>query len=484
MFVFNQIIPDFEPCIGSGGSSGLNNYRLLLATSADGTHWTRTGMVLADRASVADALVLQNGRILIYYVAGCIQVNGNELASNHIKLAISDDKGISWYYKNVVFNNLPPQGTLPVDPNVVLLDNGNINMLVTIDPDQTGNMKPCTYSALSTDGGFTFSLSNNAVFSIQNTDILDPENFRFGNQDWKLWTGGIPGQNILGVSVNEAISFSDQGTFCAAVNTDIPNECYITADVIKFDSNSYKMYAFGVSPTGKLIKSLSSPDGNTWTLDTNINLSVLNTSGYEYLDVWAPAVAKINTDTFLMIYETNIPSIFSTSFNEIKILENDTALNINDNLKIHARTFYSDFTIRDVTFFGSWNSTQPTVANIDNWGNISAISPGTTYIYKTYNNINSDSLLISVLPSTPTKLISKSFSIYPIPADKYLIIHSEYLNEQFSINIYDMLGHLIIQSHSYLPKTVLNIDSLIEGLYIIQIFNNNYYFTSTFTKSK
>lgn len=304
---FAQLNPDFEPCIGSGGSSGLGNLRLLIAKSNDGMNWTRTNFVLSDRSSVADGLVLPSGRLLVYFVAGCIKVNGNEQPANHIKVAVSDDSGLSWSYKNVQFNNLPSGGTLPVDPNVVLLENGNINMLVTIDPDQNGSQKPCTYSAISTDGGFTFTLSNKSVFSVSDTDILDPENFRFGDGNWKLWTGGIPGKNILGISTDEASSFSNQGLFCSATNIDNTSECYVTADVIRYDETSYKMYAFGTSPNGQVIRSLSSINGDTWTLDPLINLSVESSSGVEDMDVWAPSVLKLNDSLFIMIYETRIP---------------------------------------------------------------------------------------------------------------------------------------------------------------------------------
>lgn len=91
----SQITPDFEPCIGSGGSSGLNNLRLLVAKSNDGMNWTRTNLVLSDRSSVADGLVLNSGRLLVYYVTGCIEVSGTEQPANHIKVAISDNSGIS-----------------------------------------------------------------------------------------------------------------------------------------------------------------------------------------------------------------------------------------------------------------------------------------------------------------------------------------------------------------------------------------------------
>lgn len=344
----SQINPDFEPCIGSGGTSGLNNLRLLMATSKDGMTWTRTNFVLADRSSVADGLVLPSGRLLVYFVAGCIEVGGSPQPSNHIKVAVSDDNGKSWTYKNVQFNNLPSGGTLPVDPNVVLLENGRINMLVTIDPDQNGTMKPCTYSAISTDGGFSFTLSNSAVFSVSGTDILDPENFRFATGNWKLWAGGIPGKNIMGLSTDEAVSFNNQGQFCSASNTHNPSECYVVADIIQFNASAYKMYAFGTSPNGQIIRSLSSTDGDKWTLDPIINLSVQPSSGVEDLDVWAPTVLKLNDTSFIMIYETKIPSSASKNFNSINILQNDTTLIPGDNLRFIAHTYFSDNSIGDI----------------------------------------------------------------------------------------------------------------------------------------
>lgn len=423
----SQIAPDFEPCIGSGGSFGLNNLRLLLATSRDGIQWTRTGLVISDRSSVADALLLPSGRILVYYVAGCIEVSGAEQPSNHIKLALSDDRGVSWTYSDVQFNNLPSGGTLPVDPNVVLLDNGDIHMLVTIDPDQTGSQKPCTYSAVSSDGGFTFALSNLPVFSVSGTDVLDPENFRFGPGKWKLWTGGIPGVNMLGVSTDEALSFADSGQFCSAVNPENVSECFITADVIQFTDSTFKMYAFGTSMDGQCIRSLSSDDGDVWMLDPDVCLAVQSSNGYESLDVWAPTVIRVDSIHFIMVYETQVPSSASTDFSFIKTAQNDTILMVGDSMMFTARTYFNDNTLRDVTFFGDWNSSNQTVAEIDEFGKLNALSSGETYVYKTYESVNSDSVKVTVYPIVGYESMSDEdykVDLFPVPAADVLFIRT------------------------------------------------------------
>ncbi|MEN6355349.1 MAG: T9SS type A sorting domain-containing protein [Bacteroidales bacterium] len=469
----SQISPDFEPCIGSGGSSGLNNLRLLVAKSNDGMNWTRTNLVLSDRSSVADGLVLPSGRLLVYYVAGCIEVSGSEQPANHIKVAVSDDSGKSWTYKDVQFNNLPSGGTLPVDPNVVLLSNGNINMLVTIDPDQTGSQKPCSYSALSTDGGFTFTLSNTSVYSVLGTDVLDPENYRFGSGNWKLWAGGIPGKNMFGQSTDEATSFTDQGEFCSATNIDNSLECYVTADVIQYDASTYKMYAFGTSSSGQVIRSLSSTDGDTWILDTTVNLTVQSSGGVEDLDVWAPTVLKLNDTSFIMVYETRIPSSASTNFASINILQGDTTISVGDTLNLIARTYFSDNSIRDITFFGTWHSSNPSVVSINNFGKLTALSNGTAYIFKTYDGINSDSVLININTTTQISNINNNLSkliVYPNPVTDELIIEIAGNNKEVYFEIINTFGQIIFKGNIFV-KTIVQTRNFSPGIYLIKLGN-------------
>jgi len=447
-----QTTCDFEPCIGYGGSEGLQNLRLLLATSSDGINWTRTNRVLSDRSSVADAIVLPSGRILVYYVAGCAQLSGSSQTINTIKVAVSDDNGLSWSYRDVLFNNVPTGGTLPVDPNVVLLENGDINMLVTIDPDQTGSQSPCSYSALSVDGGFTYNMNTTAVYTISGTNILDPENFRFGDNNWKLWAGGVQGRNLLGISTDEGASFTNQGEYCTSTNTDVSSECYVTADVVKYDSATYKMYAFGTSSNGQIIRSLTSTDGIDWTLDDQICLTVNSSTGVESYDVWAPTVVKLNDGSFLMVYETKIPAEASTESTSLKLINQDTTLYVGDTLQLYAYSYFPDQSIRDNTFFGSWVSTQPDIASISFDGKLTALLEGDCSIYQTDDSLCSDSIVVTIVKHPvaiedcvsgtsclSNNLISKGFTIYPDGVSHVIIYNSNgqvCLNQQMADNTF------------------------------------------------
>jgi len=449
----------------------------LLAESTDGLNWNKSNIVLADRSSVADGLVLPSGRILVYYVTGCIEVGGEEQMANHIKVAISDNNGISWTYKNVEFENIPSGGTLPVDPNVVLLENNDIFMLATIDPDQSGTQKPCSYSAISTDGGFTFTLSDSPVYSVTDTDVLDPENYRFADGNWRLWAGGIPGQNMTGFSDNEALSFEDEGLFCSATNTDNPLECYVAADVMLFDESTFKMYAFGTSPNGQIIRSLTSANGDAWTLDPDIVLSVESEGGVEESDVWAPTVVRTINNNYLMVYETRIPSSASTTFSYIQTLQNDTTIVVGDSIEFIARSYFDDNSIREITYFCQWNSTSSDVALINEFGQLTAINQGQTYVYIEYEENFSDSVLITVNNGTNfpiAKTDDFGVSIYPNPTSDIFYIVPKKDNNRISFEITNYFGQTIL-SGIISTQTEINIEQFNPGLYYIRVVDEQKY---------
>ncbi|MBU0765170.1 MAG: Ig-like domain-containing protein [Bacteroidetes bacterium] len=431
-FCFSQIMEsEFRPCIGGDTAGmGISNYRLLSAKSADGSTWIKTNIVLSDRSSVSDGIILPSGRILIYYVAGCEIVNDNEQMTNSIKVAVSDDNGESWIYRNVLFDFVPIGGTLPVDPNVIILPDGTINMLVTIDPDMSGQDKPCTYSAISEDGGFTFEIQGQ-VFAISGQELLDPENFRLNDSIWYLWTGGIPGMNRLGVSIDDGLSFIDQGNFCSDTTAN-PSQCYVTADILKYVDTIYKMYAFGDVGGGiDGIVSLTSADCADWTLDSVI-LELTTPSNIENSRVWAPTVIKLPDSTFLMVYETVIPSNWSDTLNLLTVLPNDTLISIGDTLKFTTLGSYTDDTKRDLTSFATWNSSDPSVATIDNIGRLVAVGTGTAKITAEDNGIISDSITVTVSETTGLTLDQKDeliiLNVYPNPTKDYTKIKYQLLN--------------------------------------------------------
>lgn len=386
---------DFRPATGSGQPMPVGGYRLLFATSTDGLSWTKTNLVLGDRSSVADGLVLTSGRILMYYVTVSKIVNGSEQMANDIVVAVSDDNGISWTYKNVTFSGEIQGGTKPVDPNVVLLDNGSIRMFMTIDPDMGGSQHPQTYSAISTDGGFTFAIEGKR-FSVDNSDLLDPENYRFSDTNWRIWSGGTPGTSRLGVSTDGGTVFSDQGAF-ATVTDDSGRDSFIVADVARVSESLYRMYMFGKIGSSDGIKSMYSSDGITWTVDSGNRLTGDASRGTETSRVWAPTVVRRSDGTFLMVYETEIPTGASSSYSSIRASATGTSLKKGETTTAYARTVCADSTLRDITRIATWTSSNTSVATVSSYGTVTAVSSGTATITATYGSL-SGSVTITVEP--------------------------------------------------------------------------------------
>lgn len=382
---------EYEPAIGSATNSPIQNYRLLLATSTDGVAWTRTGQVLADQSSVADALVLPSGRLLAYFVAGGQRTNGAMETINEIKLAVSDDQGATWLYRNVSFQPDLAGATKPVDPNAVLDTNGDVCLLATIDPDQDGTNRPCSYAAVSTNGGSAFALFTNApAFQIAGTDLLDPENFEFGPGVWRIWTGGVPGRNLAGLSTNGGHAFQSEGEFCSAVNPDDTNKCLIASDVLADGTAGWLMYAFSDLATGKNIRRLASTNAVDWTLDEEFEFRVdTNAAAVEATDVWAPAVVRFTNGTYLMIYETRIPTNAATNVASIVVTSAVSALVTGQTARFTALATAADGTKRDVTMLGTWTSTNAAAASVDSSGTTTALASGTTGLRLTYGGATS-----------------------------------------------------------------------------------------------
>jgi uncharacterized protein YjdB len=449
--VLAQLVSDFQPAVGrSTSTNGFPPYRLLLANSTDGISWSRTNIVLGDRSSVADGLVLPSGRILIYYVAGAKIISGTEQNANDIVVAVSDNSGSAWIYKDVIFNNIPTGATKPVDPNVVLLDDGSLRMFVTIDPDQSGSEKPQTYSAISTDGGFTYTIEGKR-FSVPNTEILDPENFRFSDTDWRLWSGGIPGKNIYALSTDGGDDFVSQGEFCLGKSDDNSN-CHIVADVIQADSADYRIYAFG--PMGTSLKEgicyYFSEDGSAWELNPNSKFEIDNANGIESERIWAPAVLKLADDRYILIYETQIPSNYSTTIDTVTIsrasLDN---LQIGDEIQFTALVRYTDGTIRDYSSFATWTSSNPEVAAISATGILTACGAGITNITATYDDNTSNSILITVNPESNVSIehLPSAFRLrpnFPNPFNSStMIVYELPLKSAVTLQVLNLRGNLI-----------------------------------------
>ncbi len=287
---------DFTPPKGKGigpGRFGPWNMRLMTAVSEDGLTFKRTHQVITDQGDVPDMVVDRNGRIYLYYLGWKVGRSNNRTV-----LAISDDQGSSWTYKKVRLSGFKRMAS-PVDPDVQLLPNGTFRLYVTSDPhDGSG---PRFYFAESKDGlHFT---KEGVAFQLNRGVTLDPSTLRTG-RSWTLFCGGggtrKPGANWLATS-SDGKSYTSKGEVSFRINGDD----HAVANGIEVPGG-YRLYLFSHGRT-PLIRSVFSRDGVKWKPDAGIRLKIDRTSGKESHGVKDPAVVRLASGRYFMVYTTAIP---------------------------------------------------------------------------------------------------------------------------------------------------------------------------------
>lgn len=71
-----------------------------------------------------------------------------------------------------------------------------------------------------------------------------------------------------------------------------------------------------------------------------------------------------------------------------------------------------------------------------------------------------------------TTTVSDQWTLYPNPANQYIIVESENQLETFSLEIFDISGRLLINVEQY-DWGPLSIENLKDGIYLLNISNNN-----------
>jgi len=267
----------------TGPAQPLQN-RILIATSPDGLSWTRLNRVFSDSGDVPDAVLAPNGNVHVYYQGLWTPTRDG------IMVGISQDGLTNWQ-----FHQIPIPGTgswpgKPCDPDVIV-KNDTFRLYFTGEPNGDGT--PETYSAISTNG-ISFTMESGIRFQVSGQMVLDPS---------LLWTdtlqyfagGAPPGQNWHAHSTN-GLNFSQRPNFSSG--------SLLMANGIRLTSG-YRFYGFENLPA-EGIRSLVSPDGESWAPDSGYRLRVDPSQGLESLYVKDPGVVKKGT-LYLMYYVTRKP---------------------------------------------------------------------------------------------------------------------------------------------------------------------------------
>lgn len=288
---------DFTPPSGAGyheGTEGPWARRLLGAYSKDGLTWTKTNKIISDQADVADLTVDENGRLYLYYYGWTVGDRQNITA-----MAISDDNGSNWIFKNMKFSGFPNRGDVS-DPNVVY-DNGVFQLYGST----RDNGKTYIVHGEGTDGiSFTY---NGIAFKPDSGNAGVAATYKVGDV-WHLLSLAS-----LGIQDNNKV---EPGTIWHATSADGESftlddtltfhdgkYAYFEGNVFPFD-DGYRLYVF--SPTSTGIRSYFSADGKDWTLEEGYRLNLEENSPLESGYVGDPDVVQLSDGTYFMVYSSLI----------------------------------------------------------------------------------------------------------------------------------------------------------------------------------
>lgn len=235
------------------------------ASSSDGLTWVKDERIIADQASVPDAVLDNDGNIRIYYIDW---YNGHV-----ISVALSHDS-INWIYKKTTIQGevAGSQNAIsPVDPDIVLLPDGRYRLFYMYD----GNI----YSAIS-NYGINFVKENGVRFQGESGEIwMDPDVIKMGDI-WRMfiWKQVGDTNEIISAISNDGLSFTKENVLTTVGNI----SCTIPVE------NGYRMYYVEGG-----IHSAFSTDERNWVPE-----------GLRLDNVADPTIIGLQNETYKMFYKT------------------------------------------------------------------------------------------------------------------------------------------------------------------------------------
>lgn len=288
------LVSDFVPPRGNAPTSPSESpgyFRLITATSSDGLTFTSTGKILTDQANVADMVIDARGRWYVYYTGWAVGTQQNVTA-----LAISDDQGQTWYFKNVRFTGLPNATSKPADPDVILLPDGTFRMYATTDYAAGG--KVGIIYAESTDG-ITFQYKG-VVASLPNDALIDSNTFLLGDS-WYMYAIGTTATTHFRFTSKDGKTFTPAGEL--RLNGTGGGGDYFASNGYTTSDGRYRMFASFLPD--KHLRSFITSDGSNWTLESGNRMTFTGVQPEE-LYLKDPAVTRLSNGTYFAVVTTRL----------------------------------------------------------------------------------------------------------------------------------------------------------------------------------
>ncbi len=246
------------------------------ATSSDLLNWTDSDVILAEHASVPDAVYRrQDGTIYVYFVD--VSQDGRP---EQIGLIRSADGGKTWLDK--IIANIQGLGDkVTVDPDPFVLADGRVRLYFfdiadTHTPGNSGKI----YSALS-DDGINFVLEQGVRWE-RKAGLFDPD-VVWVDGIWYMYVGDGAGQKTVLATSTDGLNFTEFGV--------VYNEGAIPN--VYFDGTKFILYTGGINIA-------FSNDGKTFT---KTPYRFESSSGLTA----DPGVFRLLKNEYLMVFKTKIP---------------------------------------------------------------------------------------------------------------------------------------------------------------------------------
>lgn len=264
--------------------------RLLSARSEDGINWERDNQIISNQAGAPNMVVAPDGTIHLYYIGGNILGKDQAMA-----VALSDDKGATWTYKEVSIENSPLAGP-PGDPDVVIREDGTFRLYFTSSPPNS--TLPGIYYADSEDG-LTFTYGGEAFRP--EAMAIDSTTF-YWNDEWVMFTftGFEPAHLFATSSDGDTFSFVKKVVF-----SDEGDLSYFLSNVVLDQDGTLRVYGFDLEKGGD-IRSSTSTDGLTWVDEGLVHLELDPDNGLEGHYLKDPAVVQLEDGSYFMVYVTRV----------------------------------------------------------------------------------------------------------------------------------------------------------------------------------
>lgn len=287
--VYGDFIPPTGSDMLSSNSESPAYFRMLTAVSDDGYNWTKTGVVVSDQANVPD-MVQKDGKVYLYYTGWTV---GNEF--NTTALATIEEGSERWFFYNLTFTDYPTGGEVkPVDPDVILLPNGDFRMYATAPI----NGRPAIVYFESSDG-INFEYKGVALSSATE-DYLDSNTFYYNNEYHMFAINGVNAEHYYFTSTDGKFwTIQGSQTFYGSGNEQhFISNGYETAD-------SYRIFGFFLPD--KNINSFTSSDMQSWFADPSSRLEFDGATFNESEYLKDPAIVQLTDGSWLMVYVSRIP---------------------------------------------------------------------------------------------------------------------------------------------------------------------------------